>query len=129
MAEKTIKVASFWYSDANGLERTALRGDTVDLTDDADVERGERLGAFATVADLKDGSAFADFLASRSPTAEAGPAETSHEPTPAADKPGRNDSREKWADYARSKGAPEPELVPAGEGGLSRDALRDKYGS
>lgn len=50
--------------------------------------------------------------------------------TPSPDgQPGKNDSREKWADYARSKGAPDAELAPSNEGGLTRDALRDKYGA
>ena len=43
--------------------------------------------------------------------------------------PAGNASREAWADYARTKGATEDELQPVDDGGLTRDALKDKYGS
>jgi hypothetical protein len=49
--------------------------------------------------------------------------------TAQAERPGGADSREKWAAYAKAQGAPEHELVPVDEGGLSRDRLREKYGS
>lgn len=48
---------------------------------------------------------------------------------PPASKPGNNDSRDKWVAYATGKGAPAEETKPTTDGGLSRDALRDKYGS
>lgn len=54
------------------------------------------------------------------------PAPASEEPNA---KPGNNDSREKWVAYATSKNAPAEETKPVNEGGLSRDALRDKYGA
>ncbi|MEV4197021.1 hypothetical protein [Micromonospora globbae] len=44
-------------------------------------------------------------------------------------KPAGNASRDQWAAYAAKKGAPESETAPVDEGGLSRDALREKYGS
>lgn len=129
MAKQTIKVASFPYTGDDGVERTALRGDTVDITDDADLKRGQRLDVFASDADKKPGTAFGDFLAAR----QADPAATD-EPVgtpsaPPADRPGSNDSRDKWVAYATGKGAPAEETKPTTEGGLSRDALRDKYGA
>lgn len=74
MAEKTIKLASFWYLGEGGVERTAIRGDKVDITEESDLKRGERLGAFATDEDLEPGSDFADFLLRRGqvPTTEPG---------------------------------------------------------
>lgn len=65
MAEKTILHASFWFTDENGLHQTATRGETVDITNDADLKRGERHGAFASKEDLAEGSPFAAFVASR----------------------------------------------------------------
>jgi hypothetical protein len=53
---KTIAHALFWYTDPDDekRERTALRGQTVDLLD-ADVARGEAAGAFtAEVGDEPD---------------------------------------------------------------------------
>lgn len=47
---------------------------------------------------------------------------------PAVEAPAGNAGRDAWADYARSKGASEDELKEPADGGLSRDALRDKYG-
>lgn len=44
-------------------------------------------------------------------------------------KPGGSASREDWAAYAQTKGATEDELKAPGEGGLTRDQLRDKYGA
>jgi hypothetical protein len=38
-------------------------------------------------------------------------------------------SRDAWAAYAGTKGAPEDETKPVDEGGLSRDDLRSKYGN
>jgi hypothetical protein len=62
MAEKIIKVSSFPYSGEDGIERTALRGEKVDVNG-ADLKRGERLEAFATDDDLKPGTVFGDFYA------------------------------------------------------------------
>lgn len=130
MADKTIKMASFWYRGSDGVERTALRGETVKITDEADLERGERLDAFASAEDKKPGTVFGDFLAARQQQQEAQSDPAAAQPEkPPADQPSKNDSREKWADYARGKGAPDAELAPANEGGLTRDALRDKYGA
>lgn len=42
--------------------------------------------------------------------------------------PKGNASREDWAAYAASKGAPEDETRPVEEGGLKQTELRDKYG-
>ncbi|BEL07834.1 hypothetical protein Q0Z83_060250 [Actinoplanes sichuanensis] len=57
------------------------------------------------------------------------PVATESEEPPAPSKPNGGDSRAKWADYARSKGAPDSELAAPEDGGLTRDQLRDKYGS
>lgn len=65
MAEKTIKHASFWYVDDQGGHRTATRGETVDITRDEDLKRGEQHEAFATDVDLVEGSEFSRFLATR----------------------------------------------------------------
>jgi hypothetical protein len=46
------------------------------------------------------------------------------EPAPAG-----NASREDWAAHAAKRGAPADETRPVEEGGLSRDQLREKYGS
>jgi hypothetical protein len=42
--------------------------------------------------------------------------------------PAANAKRAAWADYARGQGATEAELGPVADGGLSRNALADKYG-
>lgn len=55
-----------------------------------------------------------------------------HIDAPQSDDSGAPDgraSREKWVDYARSKGASDAELAPESEGGLSKADLRDKYSS
>lgn len=44
------------------------------------------------------------------------------------DAPKGNASRDDWADYAKSKGAPDEETRPVEEGGLKQAELRDKYG-
>ncbi|MEU4367545.1 hypothetical protein [Micromonospora chersina] len=62
MAEKTIVHGSFWYLDEDGLHQTAVRGDTVNITRDEDLRRGERHGAFATKEDLAEGSDFRAFV-------------------------------------------------------------------
>lgn len=135
MADKIIKVSSFPYQGEDGTERTALRGDTVDITDEADLKRGERLGVFATDEDLKEGTVFGDFYAARQAGQAAAdgdkPVVTQpDEPVvPVVVEPGRNDSREKWVAYARAKNAPDHEVAPLDEGGLSRDRLREKYGA
>lgn len=41
--------------------------------------------------------------------------------------PKGNASRDEWAAYATSKGAPEEETRPVEDGGLGRDDLRAKY--
>jgi hypothetical protein len=43
-------------------------------------------------------------------------------------KPAKNASRDDWAVYAASQGAPEEETKPVDQGGMSRDDLRAKYG-
>lgn len=43
--DRQIAHASFWYIDADGIERLALRGDSVSLGA-GDLERGEKAGAF-----------------------------------------------------------------------------------
>lgn len=65
MAEKTILHASFWYTSRNGVSQTALRGDTVDIPNEDDLERGERLGAFASKADMQPGTPLGDLLVFR----------------------------------------------------------------
>lgn len=128
MAEKTILLAAFPYTDADGRMRDAMRGDRVNV-DGADLERGERLGAFATEADLKPDAPFGKWLATNRPSAvEPEPVVTQPEPV-ATVKPSGKDSREKWVDYARSKDAPETELVSVEQGGLTRDQLREQYGA
>ncbi|MEU4781032.1 hypothetical protein [Micromonospora sp. NPDC023633] len=62
MAEKTIVHGSFWYIDDEGRHQSAVRGDTVDITRDEDLKRGERHGAFATEEDLAEGSDFRAFV-------------------------------------------------------------------
>lgn len=47
---------------------------------------------------------------------------------PPAEPPAGNAGRDAWADYARTKGATDDELKDPADGGLSRDALREKYG-
>lgn len=44
-------------------------------------------------------------------------------------RPAGNASRDDWAAYAASKGAPDEETCPVDEGGLPRDDLRAKYGN
>jgi hypothetical protein len=54
MAEKTIKLLQFWYmaevpipgGETAMVEKIASRGDTVDITDDYDLQRGEEQDAF-----------------------------------------------------------------------------------
>ena len=131
MAEKTIKLASFWYLGEDGIERTALRGETVELGE-ADVARGERLGTFASDADLKPGTVFGDWYtaqaANQKAATDAGiPALVEPVNPDAPEKPAASASRATWAAYAASKGAPEAET--AEQGGLTRDQLREKYGA
>lgn len=45
------------------------------------------------------------------------------------EEPSGNASRDEWVEFARASDAPEEELASKDEGGLSRDELRDKYGS
>lgn len=46
-----------------------------------------------------------------------------------SEQPAGNAKRDDWVEYARKQGAPDDELKPQDEGGLSRDELRDKYGA
>lgn len=48
---------------------------------------------------------------------------------PADPAPAGNASREDWAAYAKSKGAPDEETRPVEEGGLKQTELREKYGN
>jgi hypothetical protein len=61
MAEKTIKHLQFWYTQTDDdpirketvqKETIAYQGDTVEIESDADLARGEELGAFYTDAEL-----------------------------------------------------------------------------
>ncbi|GAA2516702.1 hypothetical protein [Winogradskya humida] len=117
MAEKTIFLSAFPYTDANGRDRVAMRGETVDIPEPDDIERGERLGAFT----------FEPEELSVVPAAEM-PEPTVEEPS-MAEKPSGRDSRERWAAYAATKGATEAELAPVDEDGLTREQLREKYGA
>lgn len=58
---------------------------------------------------------------------EEAPAEPPAGPGPT--KPAGNGSRDDWAAYAASQGAPEWETASVDQGGLSRDDLRAKYGA
>lgn len=53
MAERTIKILAFNYTDAEGNWRTAWRGQTLDLSE-KDAERGDADGAF--VVDEPEGA-------------------------------------------------------------------------
>lgn len=48
---------------------------------------------------------------------------------PVVEQPAGNASRDDWAVYAESRGAPGSETAPVADGGLGRDELREKYGS
>lgn len=95
MAEKTIRHASFWYTTAGGVGKTALRGDTIDIERPEDVERGERHGAFASEEDLAEGAPLAAHIAARQAAAPPTPMIAEQpdtdpaEPTPAARRSGR----------------------------------------
>lgn len=45
------------------------------------------------------------------------------------EEPAGNASRDEWADYARSQGATDEDLVDEDSKDLGRDALREKYGT
>lgn len=45
------------------------------------------------------------------------------------DEPKGNATRDEWAAFASSKGAPQEETQTVEDGGLGRDALREKYGT
>lgn len=47
MAERTIKHLSFRYTDADGVERHAFQGETLDLPAE-EAKRGDEIGAFRT---------------------------------------------------------------------------------
>lgn len=44
-------------------------------------------------------------------------------------KPAGNASRDAWVEYARTRDASDGELAAEADGGLTRNELRDKYGS
>jgi hypothetical protein len=44
-------------------------------------------------------------------------------------RPAGNASRDAWVEYARTRGASDGELAAEADGGLTRNELRDKYGS
>lgn len=48
---------------------------------------------------------------------------------PVDEAPKGNASREEWAAYAMTKGAPAEETRPVDEGGLKQTELREKYGN
>ena len=131
---KTIYLGAFPYIDANGVDRYALRGEQVELGK-ADLERGERLGAFALPEHLAAGSEFATWLDQHRQVELDEPDPVATQPVE-LDKedldpvePGADASRSAWVEYARAMGAPTEELAAASQGGLSRDALRTRYGS
>lgn len=45
------------------------------------------------------------------------------------ERPDGRGSRDKWADYAKTRGASEDEVKPESEGGLSKSDLVAKYGN
>lgn len=153
MAEKIILVSGFPYQYSGGIYRTAMRGDKVDIPEAEDIERGERLGAFASDDDLAEGAPFRLWLDANRPEVLAGdepdpvatqPADPSNPLAPGASSqvhspasedvsevpaPGGRDSREKWAAYARTRGASDTDVAPVDQGGLTRDQLRERYGA
>ncbi|WP_229401921.1 hypothetical protein [Micromonospora okii] len=111
MAEKTIVHGSFWYLDRDGLHQTAVRGDTVDITRDEDLKRGERHGAFATDEDLAEGSDFRAFVDRRAAAGTPGvvyvdPADVEARTSPAGS-----------ADPRIQSGLIDPATVPGTPGG------------
>jgi hypothetical protein len=46
MPERTVRILGFNYTDGEGIERMATRGQTLDFSDD-DATRGDESGAFA----------------------------------------------------------------------------------
>jgi hypothetical protein len=76
------------------------------------------------VVRLKARIAELEAAAAKPPSVPTGPASAG-----VVERPGRSDSREKWVAYAATQDAPEHELVPVDEGGLTRDRLREKYGN
>jgi hypothetical protein len=53
--------------------------------------------------------------------------EPASEESPTTEAPKGNASREEWAAYATTKGAPAEETKPVEEGGLKQTELREKY--
>lgn len=100
---------------------------TVRLRDDAGVEtvRGFYTDGILPPAVMKESvdSLLAKGMVER--VADPRPVPASPEP---GDRPAGNGSREAWAAYATTKGAPEEETRTVDEGGLSRDDLRTRYG-
>lgn len=91
-----------------------------------DLDRHVRKGMVA-----KEGSPEADAASpvGRPVEFDEGGIPTPRETRRAEGRPAGNASRDEWAAYAASKGAPEDETRPVDEGGLSRDDLRAKYGA
>lgn len=63
------------------------------------------------------------------PVVAEAPADLETAPEPADEAPKGNASREDWAAYAASKGAPEEDTRPIEDGGLKQTELREKYGN
>lgn len=57
------------------------------------------------------------------------PAQPDPEPGDEPEPPAASASRPEWVAYARTKGAPESELVASSHGGLTRDVLAERYGN
>jgi hypothetical protein len=51
------------------------------------------------------------------------------EPEATLEEPAGNAARDDWADFAKSKGATDADLVDKDGKALTRDALREKYGT
>lgn len=60
--------------------------------------------------------------------AETQPADPGDPGDPGDQAPKGNATRDEWAAYATTKGAPEEDTRPVDEGGLKQTELRDKYG-
>lgn len=56
MAKRTIAIRSYFYHTAEGAPATAMKGDTIDFSDE-EVARGERLGAFTSKPSKGGGAA------------------------------------------------------------------------
>ncbi|GHJ11210.1 hypothetical protein TPA0907_55770 [Micromonospora humidisoli] len=102
MADKTILHATFWYIDDEGRHLTALRGDTVAITRDEDLKRGERYGAFATAKDLAAGTPLRrllDLRQANAQTATPAPAEVEATPDAKEERPAPSATKPDWVAY------------------------------